>query len=210
MLLKILVRKIRKQLRHFLGIQETLKSDTYIEYLRQQGCMIGKRVVFFSPKSTLVDITRPWLIEIGDDVQIPYGVSILTHGYDWAVLKGKYGDILGSSGKVKIGNNVFIGANSMVLKGTTIGDNVIIGGGALSAIVYLIMWLPQEILVVLLCRLKSITKNERKHNLKKQRNLLMNIENVIIKTPVQMSFLNFSSCLIKGKSMKILKAGKIK
>lgn len=36
---------------------------------------------------THIDETRPWLVEIGDDVQITAGVTILTHGYDWAVLK---------------------------------------------------------------------------------------------------------------------------
>ncbi len=38
---------------------------------------------------------------------------------------------MGSSGKVKIGNNVFIGMNSTILKNTTIGDNVIIGANSL-------------------------------------------------------------------------------
>ena len=31
---------------------------------------------------------------------------------------------------MKIGNNVFIGMNTTILKGTTIGDNVIIGAGS--------------------------------------------------------------------------------
>lgn len=43
-------------------------------------------------------MTRPWLIDIGNDVQITEGVTLLTHGYDWAVLKGVYGEILGSGG----------------------------------------------------------------------------------------------------------------
>ena len=71
------------------------------------------------------------MLEIGNDVQITEGVSILTHGYDWSVLKGKYGDVLGSSGKVKIGNNVFIGTKTTILKGVEIGNNVIIGANSL-------------------------------------------------------------------------------
>lgn len=81
--------------------------------------------------TTEIDLTRPFMIEIGNDVQITKGVTILTHGYDWAVLKGVYGDVLGSAGKVTIGNNVFIGMNSTILKGVTIGDNVIIGANSL-------------------------------------------------------------------------------
>ena len=106
-------------------------SEEYVARLRGMGMRIGQRTTFFAPHSCVIDESRPWLIEIGDDVQVTYGVTILTHGYDWAVLKGLYGDILGSAGKVTIGNNVFIGMHSTILKGVTIGDNVIIGAGSL-------------------------------------------------------------------------------
>ena len=110
--------------------KERANADSYISYLRNKGMRIGERVFILRPRSLTIDETRPWLIEIGNDVQIANGVSILTHGYDWSVLKGKYGSILGSAGKVKIGNNVFIGINSTILKGVTIGDNTIIGAGS--------------------------------------------------------------------------------
>ena len=71
------------------------------------------------------------MIDIGDDVKITRGVTILTHGYDLAVLRNVYDHTLGSSGAVKIGNNVFIGVHSTILKGVTIGNNVIIGAGSL-------------------------------------------------------------------------------
>ena len=106
-------------------------SDKMVARLRGMGMRIGERTTFFDPNSCLIDETRPWLIEIGDDVQITHGVVILTHGYDWAVLKGVYGEVLGSAGKVTIGNNVFIGVRSVILKGVTIGNNVIIGAGSL-------------------------------------------------------------------------------
>lgn len=106
-------------------------SESYVEHLRKIGAKIGERVRIFEPRNIIIDITRPWLLDIGDDVQITYGVTILTHGYDWSVLKGVYGEVLGSSGKVKIGNNVFIGMHSTILKGVTIGDNVIIGANSL-------------------------------------------------------------------------------
>lgn len=106
-------------------------SESYIRYLRRKGMRIGERTKIFSPRNVLIDETRPWLIEIGDDVQITHGVVILTHGYDWSVLKGVYGEVLGSAGKVTIGNNVFIGVNTTILKGVTIGNNVIIGAGSL-------------------------------------------------------------------------------
>ncbi|GAA0095276.1 acyltransferase [Clostridium perfringens] len=111
--------------------KEKYDSDSYIKWMKSQGAIIGERTVIFSPTKTLIDMTRPWLIEIGSDVQITEGVKILTHGYDWSVLKGKYGTVLGSAGTVKIGSNVFIGMNTIILKGVRIGNNVIIGAGSL-------------------------------------------------------------------------------
>lgn len=73
-------------------------SDSYIKHLKKIGVIIGDRTTIFDPRSTIIDESRPWLIKIGDDVQITAGVTILTHGYDWSVLKGVYGEILGSSG----------------------------------------------------------------------------------------------------------------
>ena len=52
-------------------------------------------------------------------------VKRLTHGYDWSVIKGKYGEILGSSGKVTIGNNVFIGTGTVILKGNPLRTNLL-------------------------------------------------------------------------------------
>ena len=106
-------------------------SERYIKYLRKLGLKIGERTTIYSPRHSLIDVTMPFLIDIGDDVQITKGVTILTHGYDWSVLKHCYGDVLGSCGKVTIGNNVFIGVNSTILKGVTIGSNVIIGANSL-------------------------------------------------------------------------------
>ena len=106
-------------------------STSYINYYRKMGARIGEGTIVFQPMHTCIDETRPFLIDIGKNVQITYGTTILTHGYDWSVLKGVYGNVLGSAGKVTIGDNVFIGANSTILKGVTIGNNVIIGAGSL-------------------------------------------------------------------------------
>ena len=123
MLIKRMIRKII--------FREKTDSASYIQYLRKKGMRIGQRSVIYAPKTVVIDETRPWMIEIGDDVKITHGVIILTHGFDWSVLKGVYGEVLGSCGKVTIGNNVFIGMNSVILKGVTVGNNVIIGAGSL-------------------------------------------------------------------------------
>lgn len=111
--------------------REKSSSDSYINHLRKKGMSIGEGTVFFHVRTIFIDETRPWMIKIGNNVKITKGVTILTHGFDWAVLKGVYGDILGSSGAVSIGDNVFIGMNTIILKGTNIGNNVIIGAGSI-------------------------------------------------------------------------------
>ena len=66
-------------------------SKAYIEYLRGLGMKIGEETTIYVPTKTQIDITRPWLITIGSNVKITEGVTILTHGFDWSVLKGVYG-----------------------------------------------------------------------------------------------------------------------
>ena len=73
-------------------------SKTYIEYLRSLGMKIGEETTIYVPTKTKIDTTLPWLISIGNNVKITEDVTILTHGFDWSVLKGVYGDILGSGG----------------------------------------------------------------------------------------------------------------
>ena len=122
MLKKILRRAV-------FGCKES--SDSYIKHLRSVGMKIGSDCVIYAPRKCVIDETRPWMIEIGSNVQITNGVTILTHGYDWSVFKGRDGIVLGSAGSVKIGSNVFIGMNTTILKGVEIGENVVIGANSL-------------------------------------------------------------------------------
>lgn len=105
-------------------------SGAYLEYYRKKGASIGTGCVVYEPTNTMIDVSRPYLLNIGNDVQILKGVTILTHGYDWSVLKGVYGEVLGNAKPVTIGNNVFLGRNVTVLGNVTIGNNVIIGADA--------------------------------------------------------------------------------
>jgi len=78
-----------------------------------------------------IDITRPCLIEIGRNYLFTYDVLALTHGFDWDVLREKYGEMLCSSGKVVIEDTEFFGMNAIILKGVRIGKNSIIGAGSI-------------------------------------------------------------------------------
>jgi len=105
-------------------------SKSFIKHLNKIGAIVSEQVYFVSPKDTTIDETRPYLIEIGKNVTITEGCKILTHGFDWSVLKVKYADVIGSAGKVCIKDNCFIGVNSIILKGVSIGPNSIVGAGS--------------------------------------------------------------------------------
>lgn len=91
-------------------------SDRFIKHLRSKGVVIGNNVRFISPRSNVIDLTRPHLLTIGDNVRITPGVVLLTHGYEWFVLQNFYGRKYGSASELKIGNNVFIGMNAYPFK----------------------------------------------------------------------------------------------
>jgi len=72
--------------------------------------------------------SEPYLITIGNHVQITNGTKIFTHGGVW-VFRNQY-PIMDFFGKVLIKNNAYIGNNSMIMPGVTIGNDVIIGAGS--------------------------------------------------------------------------------
>ncbi len=123
---------IVKMIKDFISWRKIIStSENYIDYLRSKGVRVGNNCMIYDRQNIVVDLTRPWLIEIGNNVEITAKAVILTHGYDWCVFHKKYGDILGSVGKVKISDNVFIGIGTTLLPGTEVGENVIVGAGSL-------------------------------------------------------------------------------
>ncbi len=104
-------------------------NNQYIELLRADGvnignnCEIQKDVVFGS---------EPFLISIGNNVRITSGVKFITHdGGLWVPRRLGYVDERADRfGRISIGNNVNIGWNVIVMPGVVIGNNCVIGAGA--------------------------------------------------------------------------------
>ncbi len=112
--------------------KKLLSPQKYISFLRKQGVKIGNNCEIY--KSANFG-SEPYLIEIGDNVRINHGVQLITHDGGLWVLRnhGLYKKSFTDAdkfGKILIGNNVHIGTNSIIMPGITIGDNVIIGCGA--------------------------------------------------------------------------------
>ncbi len=100
-----------------------LRGEVSTEQLTKQGMIVGKN--FERMNNVLIDDSHPWLIEIGDNVTLAPRVHILAHDASTKKFVG-YTKI----GNVKIGNNVFVGAETVILPGISIGDNVIIGANS--------------------------------------------------------------------------------
>ena len=103
-----------------------------VEYLRKQGAKIGEGTRLNCRTSAFS--TEPYLIEVGAMSYFAAGVQLFTHDGGVMVLNnlGFFGEKqMDKMGRIKIGDNVYIGTNAMVLPDVTIGDNCIIGAGAI-------------------------------------------------------------------------------
>lgn len=105
-------------------------SEAYVEYLRSIGIQIGEGTVIPHPRKIDIDNTRPSLITIGNNVRLNAYMTIMAHDGAAKVFRSCFGDWVNSSGHITIGNNVYFGRYTTVLKGVTIGDNCIIGFGS--------------------------------------------------------------------------------
>ena len=100
-----------------------IRGEYTTEKLISMGMKVGKN--FGRLHGVILDPSHCWLIEIGDDVTMAPRVHVLCHDASTKVHLG-YTKI----GKVKIGNNVFVGAESVIMPNVTLGDNVIVGANS--------------------------------------------------------------------------------
>ena len=115
----MLTNLLRASIHHFGNLFRNLR----IALLRASGVKIGKNcMVSLRAK---IDVRRGKVI-IGDDCTITFGCIILSHDRSEMHIHPQ------SSGEYTtvIGKNVYIGVGSIILPGVSIGDNSVIGAGA--------------------------------------------------------------------------------
>lgn len=100
-----------------------LRGEYTTEKLISMGMKVGKN--FNRLHGVILDPSHCWLIEIGDNVTMAPRVHVLCHDASTKQFLN-YTKI----GRVTIGDNVFVGAESVILPGVTIGSNVIVGANS--------------------------------------------------------------------------------
>jgi acetoacetyl-CoA synthetase len=109
-----LATKVRERLRELAVALRTRYMVTVWKMEIGEGTTIS-----FSAK---LDKTNPRGIHIGKYTTITFGSAILTHDY-----------VNNRDADVRIGDNCFIGAHSIILPGVTIGDNCIVSAASVVA-----------------------------------------------------------------------------
>lgn len=100
-----------------------IRGEHTTEDLVKKGLKVGKN--FKRLHGVILDPAHCWLISIGNNVTMAPRVHILAHDastktfLDYTII-----------GRVNIGDNVFIGAETVVLPNVNIGNNVIIGANS--------------------------------------------------------------------------------
>jgi len=111
---------IRKMIRKTGDVLRFLR----IMYLRMAGISIGKNcMISWGAK---LDVSGGKII-IGDRCTITHGCIILSHDRSKRRINPKDK----GQGTVRLGNDVFIGVNSVVLRDVTIGDYSVVGAGSI-------------------------------------------------------------------------------
>lgn len=110
-----LFEKLKRRIYHKLG------RNYDVERIRAGGGKIGEKVYL---EGAFIDPGFLFLIEIGNHVTITHATILAHDGSTQFSLKKT------TVGKVKIGDYVFIGYQAIVLPNVHIGNNVIIGAGS--------------------------------------------------------------------------------
>lgn len=97
-----------------------------VKAARREGVRVGEGCRIY-----IADFgSEPFLVELGDRVTIAAHVRIITHDGSTALVKNEKGERYQRYARVRIGNDVFIGMNSIVLPGVTIGSRVVVAAGS--------------------------------------------------------------------------------
>lgn len=96
----------------------------YADYARHLGVKVGDNCLI----AIMGWGTEPYLITIGNHVQVTHGVSFHTHGGGNAIRRSV--PDFDCFGKIVVEDWVYIGAGSRIMMGVTIGEGAIVAAGS--------------------------------------------------------------------------------
>ena len=113
-------RWIRMLTKPFVYAYSRIRPVSYAKWI---GVNIGKDPHFYGPTSWG---TEPWLITIGNNVHITGCCKFINHDGGTLIFRNRIPD-LEITKPIVVGDNVYIGEETLVLPGVHIGNNVVIG-----------------------------------------------------------------------------------
>ena len=117
--------ELKKRFRYiwYVRINKMDEMEYRIMLLRRRGIRIGEECKIY----TFINAVEASLISIGDRTTVSSNVQFCTH--DNAISKAIPGttDLMG---RISVGNDCFLGMNSILLYGVTLGDNCVVGAGS--------------------------------------------------------------------------------
>jgi maltose O-acetyltransferase len=109
--------------RRIVAKRRELRFSSYLQTLRDRGLVLGRNTSF--QEGIFIDPSHCFLVSIGDDCVFAPNVHLVAHDASTKVVAGAT-----RLGAVRIGSRCFFGDSVIVLPGVTIGDDCIIGAGA--------------------------------------------------------------------------------
>lgn len=114
---KLIINKFKKV---FFNLSN---EELSVRVMIDEGLKVGENV--YGLVNCIIDYGSCWLIEIGNDVIFAPQVYLLAHDTSTKKSTG-YVRI----GKIKIGDNCFIGARVFIMPGVSLGENCIVGAAS--------------------------------------------------------------------------------
>jgi acetyltransferase-like isoleucine patch superfamily enzyme len=125
----VIPRYLFKKLRRTVYLRKLGRKDgpaCAAEIAKDLGVKVGKGCRFYGVHWG----NEPFLIEIGNNVLLSAGVHFINHDSAVYVFRHEEKDIVNNYGKIKIGDNSFIGVEALIMPNVQIGKNCIVAAGA--------------------------------------------------------------------------------
>jgi acetyltransferase-like isoleucine patch superfamily enzyme len=107
------------------GLNESNNSP----FFRKYGVQIGDDCRIFSNNPSITFGSEPFLVKIGNHVTITQGVRFVTHDGGTWIFREEDPEF-DAFAPIEVKDNCFIGLNSIILPGVTIGPNSVVGANS--------------------------------------------------------------------------------